>query len=309
MAIRDKCIVWGMGNDYESILNQIQFEIYKGNIEVIAIVCREEDIYCECRDGFPVFQKENVKNLDFDYVIISSSSYLKQIQAEIINLGIARNRIINGQIFKKPLFDFKMYSQLIKNPVTIITDDCWGGMVYHYLDLPFTSPLVNTHWDKDEYARFIEEPSFYLQSELTMVRDGNLREGIYPIGRLGEPGKYVQIEFVHNIDFSEAKQQWDRRKKRINWNNLFVKMGFKISDQNVKTYLNVFENCKYRKILFYNGDEDIEGKYCTNRFIWHEQKAGRVDHFTYWDYMRGNYLFSIDILKLLTGERDYSREL
>ncbi|MCM1211804.1 MAG: DUF1919 domain-containing protein [Blautia sp.] len=183
-----------------------------------------------------------------------------------------------------------------------------GGYVYHHLGLEFSSPLINTSWDKDEYARFIQAPLFYLQTELIMVRDGDLRKGISPIGKLGEPGNYVQIQFVHNVDFNEAKQQWNRRKKRINWDNLFVKMGFSISDENVKACLDAFNQCKYKKILFYNGDEDIEGKYNTNRFIWHEKKASRVDNFTYWDYMRKNYLFSIDILKLLTGEKDYSRE-
>lgn len=308
MAGKERCIIWGMGKDYESILNQINFEIYKGNIEVIAIVCRKVDKYCEKRDGFPIILKEELIELDFDYVIISSSLFFKQIREEAVQLGIEQSKIINGQIFKKPLFDFQSYSELIRNPVTIITDDCWGGMVYHYLELEFTSPLINTSWEKDEYAKFIQDPLFYLGTDLTMVREGNLMEGICPIGGLGKDEKSVKIHFVHNVDFNEAKQQWDRRMKRINENNLFVKMGFNVSDKNAKIYLKAFEECKYKKILFYNGNESIEGKYSTNRFIWHEKRAARVDYFAYWDYMRANYLFSIDILKLLTGEKDYARE-
>ena len=34
----DKCIIWGAGQEYENIVNQILFEIEKGNLEVIAIV-------------------------------------------------------------------------------------------------------------------------------------------------------------------------------------------------------------------------------------------------------------------------------
>ncbi|MCM1211803.1 MAG: hypothetical protein NC318_09380, partial [Blautia sp.] len=128
MAIKEKCIIWGMGNDYETILNQINFEIYKGNIEIAAIVCRKEDKYCEYRDGFPIVLREEIMDLDFEYVIISSSAFFKEIREEAIELGIGANRIINGQIFKKALFDFRLYSKLIKNPVTILTDDCWGGV-------------------------------------------------------------------------------------------------------------------------------------------------------------------------------------
>lgn len=38
-----KVIIWGMGDNYESLLNQILFEIYKGNISIEAIACRKQD--------------------------------------------------------------------------------------------------------------------------------------------------------------------------------------------------------------------------------------------------------------------------
>ncbi|MCM1120962.1 MAG: DUF1919 domain-containing protein [Eubacterium sp.] len=308
MMVKEKCVIWGMGNDYEGIINQINFEIYKGNIEVVAVVCSQEDKYCSYRDGFPIVLKEELMELDFEYVVVASSIFYKEIKAEAIKLGISLNRIINGQVFKLPLFDFRLYSSLIKNPVTIITDDCWGGYVYHYLGLEFSSPLINMLWDKKEYIEFITDPLFYLQTELTMVREGDLKSGFYPVGKLGKNGKYVEIKFIHNADFNEAKQQWDRRKKRINKDNLFVKMGCSISDLDIKYQLSVFDDCKYNKILFYNGDEDIMGKCNTNRFIWQAKKAGRVNSFFYPNYMRGNYMYVIDILKLLTGEKNYSRE-
>lgn len=308
MAVKEKCVIWGMGNGYEGILNQIHFEIYKENIEVVAVVCSQEDKYCSYRDGFPIVLKEELMELDFEYVVITSPFFYNEIRAEAVKLGISLNRIINGQVFKIPLFDFRAYSSLIKNPVTIITDDCWGGYVYHYLCLEFSSPLINTLWNKEEYVKFIKDPLFYLQTELTMVREGDLRSGIFPVGKLGRSGKYVEIRFLHNADFNEAKQQWDRRKKRINQDNLFVKMGCSISDSDIKYQLKVFDDCKYNKILFYNGDEDIKGKLNTNRFIWQEKKAERVDNFVYSNYMRANYMYVIDILKLLTGEKDYSRE-
>ncbi|MCM1233063.1 MAG: DUF1919 domain-containing protein, partial [Ruminococcus flavefaciens] len=245
MMVKEKCVIWGMGNDYEGIINQINFEIYKGNIEVVAVVCSQEDKYCSYRDGFPIVLKEELMELDFEYVVVASSIFYKEIKAEAIKLGISLNRIINGQVFKLPLFDFRLYSSLIKNPVTIITDDCWGGYVYHYLGLEFSSPLINMLWDKKEYIEFITDPLFYLQTELTMVREGDLKSGFYPVGKLGKNGKYVEIKFIHNADFNEAKQQWDRRKKRINKDNLFVKMGCSISDLDIKYQLSVFDDCKY----------------------------------------------------------------
>ena len=156
-----KCVIWGMGKGYEEILNQIRFEIYKENMEVIAVVCKPEDKYCGQRDGFPIISKEEMGGLDFEYVIISSYLFYREIQKEAIELGIEVNKIVNGQVFKIPLFDFGLYAELIENPVTILTDDCWGGFVYHYLGLIFSSPLINTFWNKSEYARFIQDPLFH----------------------------------------------------------------------------------------------------------------------------------------------------
>lgn len=40
-----KVILWGMGADYERLLNQIMFEIYIGNIVVEAVVCKKCDFF------------------------------------------------------------------------------------------------------------------------------------------------------------------------------------------------------------------------------------------------------------------------
>ncbi len=40
----------------------------------------------------------------------------------------------------------------------------------------------------------------------------------YPIANLGD----VKLHFNHYESFEAAKEMWERRKKRINWENLFV---------------------------------------------------------------------------------------
>lgn len=303
-----KCIVWGIGNSYDKILNQILFEIHKGNISIEALVCCKEDKYSSSRDGFPIITKEEINNVDFDYVVIASNSFFKEIRNEALQLNIEESKIIDGRKFQLPLFDFKRYSQLIQNTITILSDDCWGGYAYNRLGLPFSSPLINIYWERNEYAKLIVDPLYYLNSELTVIEYGDLRKGITPIGQLGDKNRNVKLNFTHNVDFNEAKIQWDRRKKRINPNNLFVKMGFLSSDQNKQSYLDAFEHVPYNKILFYNGDEDIKGAFKTERFIWRQTKLKRVEHSNYNDFVRLSYYRELDLLKLLTSETNYSRE-
>ena len=65
-----KVVFWGRSGGYEGILNQILFEIEKGNISVEALVCEKEDIYCSQIDSFPIISKEELADVNFDYLII-----------------------------------------------------------------------------------------------------------------------------------------------------------------------------------------------------------------------------------------------
>ncbi|MDE6906511.1 MAG: hypothetical protein K2P76_16595 [Lachnospiraceae bacterium] len=74
-----KVLLWGMGNEYENLINSI-FEIHKGNIIVEAVVCKADDIFASKRDGFRIVTKKDVKELEFDYVLVTSRHYYGEIK-------------------------------------------------------------------------------------------------------------------------------------------------------------------------------------------------------------------------------------
>lgn len=302
-----KVLLWGMGDDYEKLLNSILFEIHKGNIVVEAVVCKEEDIFCPQRDGFRIISQKDIKNYEFEYILVMSSHYFKEIKNQAISEGISENRIIDASVFSLQFFDFKLYASLLENPVTIISDDCWSGYVYNRLKLPFSTPFINIYIENDEYIKLIRNLEFFLSTELKMEREGNLQEGIFPIASLGDETNKVNLQLVHDATFAQGKERWDRRKARINLKNIFVKMRFSISDKNKEALIDAFQSVPYKKILFYNGNEEIYGKFKTDRFIWRQYKMDRIEQFCYYDYCRLAYKYDIDILKLLNGDGTYSR--
>jgi len=168
------------------------------------------------------------------------------------------------------------------------------------------SPLINILWDRSQYAEFISDPLFYLNTELIMVRDGDLHDGVWPIGSLGEGNRRVEMQFVHNSDFNEAKKQWNKRKQRLNEQNLFVKMGFSVQNKKDE-WLAAFKDLSCKKILFYNGDTDIKQVLKTERFIWYNINAGRIECPDYNDYLRLHYYYDVDLLRMLNGEDNYIR--
>lgn len=307
-----KCIIWGIGNDYERLYNNIQLEVYKGNIEIVAAVSKEETILCKYIDHIPLITKEGIHGLEFDYIIICSNLYFREICNEIREIGIDRSRVLNGNVFSYALFDFNRYVSLVENPITIISDDCWAGEVYHTLYLPFSSPTINIYWHTEEYVKFIADLPYYLCQSLQCGRESDLEAGIFPIGLLGEGDKQVSMELIHNISFEEAREQWERRQKRINFDNIFVKLGMN-KTANLQRYTAVFDNLQYKKICFSPYMEDKAG-YINHAICrkWKQENyymRSRVDFWNINDWFRErkNMWSVIDVLALLNGELSYFR--
>ena len=129
-------------------------------------------------------------------------------------------------------------SALKQREFTIISNNCWGGTIYESYNLPKMSPTVGLFIMADDYIRFCSDLKGYLAKELTFIpptQSVHFEElqntnnfGKYPVGLLGD----VEIMFLHYHSEQEAKEKWERRCKRINWDKMIVKFN----DQNGCTY-------------------------------------------------------------------------
>lgn len=69
--------------------------------------------------------------------------------------------------------------------------------------------------DYPHFIKFLRNIPKYLQTELTFCKEDNLS---YPVGKLDD----IKIYFQHYHSEQEAKQKWEERCKRINFENLFI---------------------------------------------------------------------------------------
>ena len=99
---------------------------------------------------------------------------------------------------------------------SILCSNCIGGVIYHRLGLQFRSPTVNLWMHQRDFIRFVSNLRGYLNEELVFVDS----EYDYPVARL----KDVHIYFNHSRSEDEARRDWERRKERINYDNLFLIM-------------------------------------------------------------------------------------
>lgn len=153
------------------------------------------------------------------------------------NFYYTQKRRILSRIVKKKV-DF--------SEISLISQNCIGGIIYHDANQRFLSPTVNLYILPKDFIKFVNNLDYYLSltPNVEMGKD-------YPIGTLGD----IQINFMHYSAPEEAVEKWEERKQRINFNKIFVIMverdGF--DDEDFKEFLKI----KYPKILFTRNEEYI----------------------------------------------------
>lgn len=162
---------------------------------------------------------------------------------------------------KRKLFANYRCNHLINKDFTIISNNCWGGMIYESYNLPKQSPTVGMFFMAKDYIKFLKRLQEYLNADLTFINpelskwkneqqvSGDKRFGTYPIGVLSVEGESIEIFFLHYHSAEEAKEKWKRRCKRIVWQRLIVKFN----DQNGCTEDDIEEFIKlpFKNKLFF----------------------------------------------------------
>ena len=184
---------------------------------------------------------------------------------------------------------------------TIISNNCWGGMVYESYDLPKESPTVGMFFMADDYIKFCTDIRGYTSKELSFIPPessryadelrADKRFGSYPIGVIDD----IEIMFLHYHSEQEAKEKWVRRCARINWDKLIVKFN----DQNgcKEEHVKAFAEMPLKHKLFFTiHDWPVVqwGGYCVIRQHTHDDCVTASHE----PFGRSRY---IDLTKLING--------
>ncbi|SDX58937.1 Uncharacterized protein, DUF1919 family [Ruminococcaceae bacterium YAD3003] len=145
--------------------------------------------------------------------------------------------------------------KLVNKEFTIISNNCWGGMIYDSYGLRKNSPTVGMFIMADDYIKFISDLRGNTSKELTFIDPETSRYadilrketkfGSYPVGKIDD----MEIMFLHSHSEQEAKEKWERRCQRINWDKLIVKFN----DQNgcTEEHVKIFNELPFEHKLFF----------------------------------------------------------
>ena len=166
----------------------------------------------------------------------------------------------NTKINKVLRFIYRYFLRLkIKNKdISLISSTCNGCVILHDLGIRYNSPFVNLFVLPSDFVKLCENLEYYLNQKLCFIEsDKN-----YPVAKLDD----IKIFFYHYKNEKEAEEQWERRKKRVNYNNLY----FIFTNRDNCTYEDLvkFDNLKYKnKVVFVNKEyENIKSAFVIPGF-------------------------------------------
>lgn len=115
---------------------------------------------------------------------------------------------------KNKLYERRIRKKIKNDNFSIICSTCIGGIIYHRLGKQFLSPTIDLWFNQKEFIRFASDLKKYLDAELVFVK--GIKD--YPVAYLHD----VRVFFMHYSSENQAREAWERRKRRINYDNLYI---------------------------------------------------------------------------------------
>lgn len=187
---------------------------------------------------------------------------------------------------------------------TIISNNCWAGKVYQYLEMPYLSPTVGLYFFAEDYLKFVSDLRHYFSLELQFISpmESQYKEILeernhlsVPVAKLGD----IEIIFLHYHSEEEAREKWERRKMRVNYDNIFIKF----SKMNFCTEVEI-EN--FSKLPF------------LNKFVFNNRKRTNYPCEYYWSGSSNDFEIlsdtnpfpgNLDLIKLLGRKAEHYPDL
>lgn len=134
--------------------------------------------------------------------------------------------------FRDFIINRRNRKRLLNDNFTIICSDCTAGCVCKDLKVRMNSPTRNLYFNANDYIKFCQNLDYYLSLRLT--EDDSRVEQPYLTAMCGD----IRLFLVHYPTLEQAQEEWERRKKRVNYDNLFFLMNDRngCTEQDIKEF-------------------------------------------------------------------------
>ena len=248
-----RLLLWGIGKEYNRSLNLLKYWERQDIIKIVGVTDKRIPELTEI-DGWKIYKTAEVYKSDMDYCLVMSEKYFFEIAEELGALGIEKKRILTSRILNIPYFSWSEYLKIHSSDLSIICNNCVGGILYNTLGLECKSPCKNLAIPDESFLKLIQHLEYYmsLEPEFQRWQEDPHSGKEFPVMRLDD----IEIWCNHDESIREAQDKWNRRKKKINYKNILLIM-YTETDEIGRRFL---EMEQYKKILFVSEKSKLEGK-------------------------------------------------
>lgn len=161
---------------------------------------------------------------------------------------------------------------------TILSNRCIGGVMTHNVGERFRSPTVNLIIPDDAFMTFCCHVRDYSDCPLEQPKeeDQHLFSQVnYPVGIVRGNSKNlpdIPVFFVHYQSFEQAKEKWETRFRRMNYDDLFIMMDCKLYA--TPKLLDAFHQLPFDHKVIFSGRNDSDRWPCNFPFSFYLRGTG-----------------------------------
>lgn len=186
-------------------------------------------------------------------------------------------------------------SKLKNSNPTIISNNCLGGIISHDLGIQFNSPCINQGMIARDYIKFLKNMDYYLS--LTPEPLNRLyRDTNFMMTQLGD----IVCLFAHEESVEVAIAKWEKRKSRINKDNMYVFMtdSLECTYDDIKAFDSL--SFKHKVIITHKPYPEFKSSYYLKGFEYKEEVGVLSD----WKpgFWKRRYIDDFDYVSFLNGD-------
>ena len=146
-----------------------------------------------------------------------------------------------------------IHKELFPDDLTILSNTCIGGRLYHDYGKRFLSPTIDFYMEPEVFVKFCLNLDYYLNCEIKPLPDYKIEH--LPTFFFCDIGGLI-AGFSHTNDsFEKIVTKWNERKKRINFDNIVVictdrRVLEKPYSRCTEEVVKEFGKIPYKKVMF-----------------------------------------------------------
>lgn len=201
---------------------------------------------------------------------------------------IANGELINPKVSK--LRGWRKLKRLNNHDFTIVANNCIAGTIYKDLDLTYLTPFVGLYMLPSDFIKLCENLKEYLEKPLLEFFTSSHS---YPVAKLGD----ITLFLMHYPDFESAKKAWDRRKIRVNFENIFYILVQKdgCSEEDMKRFDQL--ECPNKIILATNNEFNLQSLHVLDSFKNDHEVGAELNYRS--RYSGNRYMYDYDFIDWL----------